>query len=131
MDLQWKPEYNTGCERIDHEHMVFMDLIREFVDEAEGGRDSRALRTISQEIYKYADFHFFSEERMMARIGYAGLAEHHAIHQALMAELREYNDSLAMDSSLAIKVAEFLVCWFKTHTVTEDTKLATSMSGRS
>lgn len=128
MDLGWKPEYNIGSERIDREHMVFLDLVREFVVEAETREEHKLLLRLSHEIYKYADFHFFSEERMMVRIGYAGFDHHQAAHKGLLEELRRYIDSLSIDSMRALEMADFLFKWFKAHTVSEDTKLAATIA---
>lgn len=124
MTLEWKHEYETGSSRIDDEHRVFLDLVREFVEECEDGAEHTLLLRLAHEIYKYADFHFFSEERMMTRIRYADLAHHHQVHQQLLEELRLFVESLATDSSQAPTMARFLVRWFVSHTVTEDTKLA-------
>jgi len=92
------------------------------------GPEHSVLLRLAHEIYKYADFHFFSEERMMKRIRYADLAHHHQVHQHLLEELRLYVESLATDASQAPTMARFLVRWFTSHTVSEDTKLASAIA---
>lgn len=126
MTLEWKSEYETGSSRIDDEHRVFLDLVREFVEDCEAETEHALLLRLAHEIYKYATFHFFSEERMMTRIGYADLPHHHQVHQKLLEELRQFVESLATDSSQASAMARFLVRWFVSHTANEDTKLASA-----
>jgi len=124
MTLEWKHEYETGSSRIDDEHRVFLDLVREFVEESEEGAEHTLLLRLAHEIYKYADFHFFSEERMMNRIHYGERLHHHQVHQQLLEELRNFVESMATDASQAPTMARFLVRWFVSHTASEDTKLA-------
>jgi hemerythrin len=124
MDLTWKPEYDTGYDRIDWEHRVFLDLVAEFVLEAENDGEHTFLLRLAHELYKYADFHFFSEERVMLKIGYADTEHHRQVHKALLEELRAFIDSLSMDRFQAESMARFLVRWFLSHTANEDHKLA-------
>ena len=127
MNLNWKAEYETGYDRIDWEHRVFLDLVAEFATEAEEGGDHTLIIRLAQEIYKYADFHFFSEERVMVKIGYLGAEAHCREHRQLLEELREFLDSISTDMSQASEMASFLVRWFVSHTATEDHKLAESV----
>ena len=128
MSLEWKAEYETGYDRIDWEHRVFLDLVAEFAAEAREGSDHALVIRLAQEIYKYADFHFFSEERVMAKIGYPGAEAHCREHRRLLEELREYVGSISTDMSQASEMAGFFVRWFVSHTTTEDHKLAESVA---
>lgn len=128
MDLTWKHSYETGSERIDNEHRVFLDLVREFVDEVGNQADHNLVLRLSHEIYKYADFHFFSEERIMTKIGYADNKHHSSVHKELLNDLRQYIVSLSLDTSQALNMAKFLIRWFISHTVNEDSKLAASIA---
>ncbi|MGE5476009.1 MAG: bacteriohemerythrin [Bacteroidales bacterium] len=123
-DTHWKSKYETGHTRIDFEHRVFLGLIEQFAAEADQGADPRRLRRTATEILKYADFHFFSEENIMLNVGYPDFDHHHALHQALLAELRAFIESVALDSWRAGDMVEFLVKWFVGHTANEDLKLA-------
>ncbi len=128
MDLTWKSEYETGYDRIDWEHMVFLDLVSEFVSEAEGNGEHTLLLRLAHEVYKYADFHFFSEERVMVKLSYPEAEHHRQVHKALLEELRVFIDSLSIDRYQAEPMARFLVRWFLSHTANEDHKLADSVA---
>ena len=128
-DIHWHSKYETGHPRIDFEHRVFLDLLAEFAAQVEAETDPARLRRTVTEIYKYADFHFFSEENIMLNVGYPEYAHHHTLHQALLGELREFIDSIALDSLRGEAMVDFLVHWFATHTAGEDLKLAVYVAG--
>ena len=122
--LEWKDKYNTGNIRIDLEHKVFIGLVQEFAEEAERGSSHEELINLAHEISKYANFHFYSEERMMDRIGYIEATHHKCMHKSLLFELNSRITSLGAGPSYYVELADFLVKWFLDHTITEDTKLA-------
>lgn len=124
IDLTWKAGYETGHPRIDFEHRVFVDLIGSVEHAATHGASEDKLRRTAIEIYKYADFHFFSEESIMVEVGFPDLDRHRALHQSLLAELRDFVESVCVDSVRAEAMVEFLAHWFVSHTVHEDLKLA-------
>lgn len=128
-DIHWHRKYETGHPRIDFEHRVFLDLLADFAAQVEAESDPARLRRTVTEIYKYADFHFFSEENIMLNVGYPEYAHHHTLHQALLGELREFIDSIALDSLRGEAMVDFLVHWFATHTAGEDLKLAVYVAG--
>jgi len=123
-DWSWKGEYETGNARIDFEHQVFLDLVRQFAADSDAGIAPEHLSRTASEIFKYADFHFYSEESLMLRVGYPEYRQHHALHALLLKELRGYLDSMALDATRSEEMASFLYDWFVSHTLAEDTKLA-------
>lgn len=127
-DLAWRPEFETGYYRIDWEHRVFLDLVAELVREADGDAEHSFVLRLVHELYKYADFHFFSEERVMVKVRHPEYDHHRLAHKALLEELRVFADSMAMDRFQIQPMARFLVRWFVTHTANEDHKLAATVA---
>jgi hemerythrin len=121
-DTAWKQKYETGHARIDFEHRVFLDLIDQFASEAANSEPSRRLVRLCAELYKYADFHFFSEEGLMEDAGYAGLTQHHKLHAELLSSLRTFIESVSLDHFMVNQMVDFLITWFVTHTTSEDVK---------
>ena len=128
--LEWQNKYNTGNTRIDLEHKVFMGLVQEFIDDAECGADHEALTALAHEIIKYANFHFYSEERMMDRINYMEADRHKRLHKALVFELNSRVTSLGAGVGHYTELADFLIKWFLDHTTSEDSKLAASIAAQ-
>lgn len=127
--IHWQSTYETGHARIDFEHRVFLDLLAEFAAQVEAEADPGRLHRTATEIYKYADFHFYSEENIMLDVRYPEYDHHHALHQALLRELWTFIESIAVDGLRGDGMVEFLVRWFASHTVGEDLKLAVYVAG--
>ncbi len=124
VDTTWQIKYEIGHPRIDFEHRIFLDLIDQFAQMAESGAPPKRLLRTCAELYKYADFHFFSEEGLMELVDWPETAHHKALHRELLDDLRAYIDSVSVDQLRTNEMIAFLMRWFTAHTATEDKKLA-------
>lgn len=123
-DLRWDDRFNVGHPRIDHEHQVFLDLIRSVHRAAEDGATAERVHRLLTEVRKYADFHFYSEENLMLDCAYPDYEAHRGEHQRLLASL---DDKLQRYRGGALGLAdlvEFLFTWFALHTTGSDKKIA-------
>lgn len=124
INLQWDKKFDVGHERIDFEHRIFVGLIRDLSVESEqnprGPRSERILR----EIYKYAEFHFISEENIMVDVGYPGLAEHQRSHGMILSQFKDMIHQYRAGQNRAEDIVSFLFQWFALHTTTEDKRIA-------
>lgn len=117
--IKWKSEYNTGIERIDLEHRIFLELVNSFKVALDKNRPNDELVRILTEIEKYAVFHFISEENCMYLINYPNLKEHQIQHFEL---LEQFNLAKYEKHGFS-KFYEFIKYWFINHTIFEDIKL--------
>ncbi len=131
VDLTWKDWFNVGVEKIDFEHRIFLGLVRTVDAELSAGDPSRKIMRTLEEIYKYADFHFLSEENVMIDVGFDGYKKHKWMHQELLAELRKRIADSAANPDDTIMLVTFLYEWFANHTVSEDGKIADFIKTRS
>lgn len=121
--FKWDQKYELGNEKIDAEHRIFLGLIVYFRDSAEQGAPKDKLIRIYREICKYAEFHFLSEENLMADCNYPGLEQHAKLHNSLLALANNKLYQLNTDSASADEIFQFLFEWFALHTSQEDKKL--------
>jgi hemerythrin len=122
--LTWEECFETGHARIDAQHRVFMDLVHQIADGQRRGDPPERLRRLLDELRLYAEFHFVSEENLMADAGYPGITEHQEEHQRLMNRLRtRINEYLFEVIDLGV-LLDFLDHWFRQHTVDTDRALA-------
>lgn len=121
--LKWDHRYELGHERIDAEHRIFLGLIVDFHEAASSGAPKEKLIRILREITKYADFHFVSEENIMAEHGYPEMDQHAQLHKALLAQIQDYFHQFSGDRIDADAVFDFLFKWFALHTSSEDKRL--------
>lgn len=126
INLEWDEKFSVGHERIDFEHRIFLGLIRELSLQVEKGTPAERIRRTLREVYKYADFHFLSEENIMADVDFPQFAEHQHHHQRLLAELRDASIRCG-DGEYADEIVEFLFQWFALHTTQEDRRIAEHM----
>lgn len=124
--LRWYEKFELGHPQIDAEHRSMMEKINAFWLLLEEHADLPRLLGALHDIAGYAEFHFASEEGLMARHAYPSLDHHGEIHRNLLAQLSRRIGELqqARDYAIeAIKLYSFLVDWFVRHTTIEDRKL--------
>lgn len=121
-NYDWNSKYNIGVEQIDDQHRYFLSLINKIIEESEQTDHIDYLLALINELKAYAKFHFISEENLMLKTGYPGLAEHRQHHRQLLhdlapkitnAELKKSHDELQ-------KLINYLLDWFFHHTAAED-----------
>jgi len=120
----WKTAYETGHPRIDFEHRIFFDLILQIERDLAEDQPFERVRRHLMELYKYADFHFFSEESIMIDVDYPDIATHRRTHELLLEELTGYTRSLSVASLRDQDLVGFLIEWFAFHTAGDDIRLA-------
>jgi hemerythrin len=122
--IVWDKKYETGNFEIDSEHKVFLRLIQKVNEAIENKREEKRIARLMEELQKYAEFHFCSEENIMMEADFPGLESHVQEHQKLSFDLRSllFADQLSTES--LNELVGFLVNWFENHTFKEDMKVA-------
>ena len=121
--LKWSQEFELGYEKIDTEHRVLFELVVDFHEAAAQGASKEKLCRILNEIVKYAEFYFVSEENVMAEHQYSAQNQHAFLHSVLLAEIKDTSNRFQQDGIEADDVFKFLYDWFTLHTSHEDKKL--------
>ncbi len=123
--IEWDNKYEVGNIEIDSEHKVFVRILQKIISAVEK-KNHKHIERLVNEIYKYADFHFHSEETVMIEIDYPDLSTHKKEHEKLLIELGN-RISVSGDGEYIRPMTElinFLMDWFINHTVSVDKKLA-------
>ncbi len=124
INIAWDNKFAIGHERIDAEHRIFLNLIRTLSQETANAASRQRIERTLQEIYKYADFHFTSEENIMADIAYPGLAEQEDAHGRLLAQLKAEMHDYWAGSQTPDAIVAFIFQWFALHTTQDDKLIA-------
>jgi hemerythrin-like metal-binding protein len=128
-ELLWDESYAIGIEEIDRQHMEFMRLLRRFNLGVPKTSSAVQLR-ILDELLKYADYHFSSEENMMFFTKYPELTaqqrEHVRLRNGLLSRVEAYRRTPETGEQLI----EFLYDWFINHIQIEDRKIAVYLHGK-
>ena len=127
LKLQWAKEFEIGNEYVDIQHRFFLDLINRIEKVFKESDDDAYKRRLWIELYKYADFHFTSEENLAMAQGLAGIKNHHQLHAQLFEEVEQFEKDLDSGSKTIDDLLEFITDWFLVHTIHEDRKLFQAM----
>ncbi|HON53749.1 MAG TPA: bacteriohemerythrin [Bacteroidales bacterium] len=122
--IVWNPTFETGIPEIDYEHKVFVSIIQRLESALQAKNKTQVINTI-EELLKYADFHFTSEENIMIREEYPDYQWHKRIHERLKIELRDKIHIMKYEFIDFELLLQFLIAWFKGHTTEEDKRLGT------
>jgi diguanylate cyclase (GGDEF)-like protein/hemerythrin-like metal-binding protein/PAS domain S-box-containing protein len=82
--IAWNATHEVGIRQIDQQHVRLISLLNELACILQNGADHTThLRTI----IRYTEFHFASEERLMAEFGCDGATEHRDSHRRLLNDI--------------------------------------------
>ncbi len=98
---RWRESHACGEPTVDGQHRELVERASALIALAAEGGDGREVEESLDALLEHVRFHFATEEEILARSGYDGLAGHRALHQdlleraaALRAELREGRTTL-------------------------------------
>ncbi len=124
MQIAWKKELEIGNEMIDTQHRMLVLLLKKLDLALISKMEQRVVMGILLEIKKFTEFHFLSEENLMAELRYPGLAEHERIHSELLGVLNIFIAQINRKREYPEDVLPQIVSWVANHVVSEDLKIA-------
>ena len=122
--LVWDKGYEIGHEFIDSQHRMLVDLIGMTSAAISANAPRARMLRVFQQLKKFAEFHFVSEECYMLDTEYAGYAEHQKAHSHLLSELSAHIANFNRDKSDARDVLAFLNRWLTVHLTEDDRRIA-------
>ena len=123
MELEWESNFETGNEYVDLQHRYFVDLINRVGVDFKEANDVAYKEKLINELRKYADFHFTSEENIATSCNLPGISAHHQRHTELLEEFNHRAEDLSKGLTTVDDFLGFLTDWFVGHTIYEDQKL--------
>lgn len=76
MLIRWKEELEIGNEMIDTRHRMLVLLLRKLDIAVKSNLTHKAIMGVMPEIRRLTEFHFLSEENLMAELRYPNLLDH-------------------------------------------------------
>lgn len=123
-DFTWKDAYSIGNEIIDAEHRSLLELANDITAFARSGERLERIKPVIVRLYNYAKTHFRHEEEYMRKIGYPKLAEHEALHHAIIHEMNTIMQHSGNIDALVHKFKRLMVVWVIEHIIEEDSKIS-------
>lgn len=120
--IEWSSALEIGHSAIDSQHKKLFDLAAALIQDADHQRVMRTLAALSE----YVIVHFRDEEKMLAEVGYPGLAAHKQSHDAFRARLAKlYGSASGMTlDHIAAEVRQLINDWLANHILVADREYA-------
>jgi hemerythrin-like metal-binding protein len=114
--IEWSKKYSVGVEMFDEQHKVFFGIINDLYASIMERKEREVLGDIFEQLLKYTDFHFESEERYFDEFHYEHAVEHKEAHRLLterLLALKTRWDEGALDNPY--ELLDFLEDWLVEH----------------
>jgi len=121
--LTWSSKYSVGVQSMDNQHTVLFGILNDLHEAMMKGHAQKTAGALLRKLVDYTKEYFTAEEGLMAASGYAGLAQHRALHRALTKQVDEFAACYSRgESTLNAKLLNFLRDWLSKHIQDEDKK---------
>lgn len=122
--IQWRNEFSVGVPVLDEQHKTLVALIAEVQRILKSPSQTSQLGAVLKELVEYTKLHFRTEERLMAELEYADIADHCRLHREMTNQVVKILLDLKAGKDLdALELFEFLRHWLVEHILHEDLKI--------
>ena len=119
--ITWGPMLAVGVKEIDDQHQKLIALINQLNDAMSSGKGKEALQSILNELVRYTQYHFSTEERLMAQHKYEFSATHKAEHVKFIADVSAFKGKFdSGNAMISSEIMNFLRDWLANHILKED-----------
>ena len=124
MLVRWHPSLETGQDLVDTEHRVLVFLFRKLDVSIKSGGTQVELSYIIDELRRFVEFHFLSEENVMRETHYPGLLAHQAQHSDLLTQLGVFASKIQQRREFPEDLLYFVNDWLLEHIAKHDRHVA-------
>ena len=122
----WNETYSVGVRELDDQHKALLHMINEMHYAMNNDKGQDAISSIVEQMFKYMELHFSTEEGYMDQCGYLGLLAHQAQHEEFRAKARDLRERVnAGEFVLSFEIVQFLSGWLQSHIMVTDMKYTT------
>jgi len=120
----WKDEFVIDGDVIDSEHQKLIELANQVFEFANPSQQVEEVTAAVKEIFRYMEYHFDNEERLMQEVGFPELEDHRQSHQRIIEEM---NSLITRNKNLNEFLTELrrgMTDWVLQHIIDEDHKIS-------
>ena len=119
---EWSEDMSMGVPLLDSDHKALIGFINNLQQCVDAGDEKLVICDILDGLITYIAFHFAREESVMKACGYPGVEMHKKEHAAFVQQIHDFRVRCAResDSSMILKLLEFLKNWLDHHILIED-----------
>ncbi len=124
--IAWNDFYSVGYELIDEQHKKLVDMINELYASFIAGEAQEKASEILEEMIKYTDYHFKTEETFFDKYNYPETEKHKEIHQSFVNKAVELKAGVDNgEITVSYDIMNLLRQWLIDHILGEDKKYVT------
>lgn len=121
--LEWKKEYESGCQTIDSQHQNLFLLSNDLLAAIISGLPDDQIEALANELTNHMVAHFRTEDEIFRKAGYPGADSHSRIHNNLIQDMRAFlNRFRDGNASVADLFNLMVIKIVKDHMLKEDRK---------
>ncbi len=121
--LAWSDKFSVGCEQIDKQHKVLVDLVNKLYDAFVHAKANQVITEILNEMAKYTVYHFSTEEDLFEKYGYSDKENHKNEHELFVKKVKEFIEKVENgEFTVSYEVMIFLKDWLSNHILKTDMK---------
>jgi hemerythrin len=113
--FDWNDEYSIGIEEIDVQHKQILHLIKKNYLLAANSIENVEVKKLLEELMKYMQYHFNSEELLMKVYDYPKSSEQKTQHELLMTELAIHVREIESGKGNMVQLLFTMMKWFIGH----------------
>lgn len=127
--IVWGPMLNVGVKEIDDQHRKLVDLVNQLNDAMAAGKGRNTLAPVLDELVRYTQYHFGTEERLMAKHPGSQSAAHKGEHQKFIADVSAFKKKFdSGNAMISTEIMIFLRDWLSKHILQTDKKFAQALN---
>jgi hemerythrin-like metal-binding protein len=121
--MNWHDEYSVNIASINQQHQKMIDLINQLEDAATTHQELKVLGSVLSELLSHTKNHFKTEETLMTRYDYPGLALHRVEHETLVNRVVDFERKFEVGKLTDVhELVNFLMGWLEGHILGTDKK---------
>jgi len=132
-EIKWDDSLSVNVDLIDEQHKMLIQRMKDLSDAVKSSRGAVEIGKTLGFMIDYTEFHFSTEEKHMAELGYLGLDVHRKQHDDFKSTLNEMVMEFEEDGAtaqLSEWVNQYLINWLVDHIKSIDTKLAVFLNDK-
>jgi hemerythrin-like metal-binding protein len=121
--FKWNDAYSVGVATMDEQHKRFFVMINNLHQAMKQGKGADVLGGILNELARYTEYHFSTEEAAMEAGNYPDLARHKDLHNQFIAKVVDFQRRFnAGDRSIIVDAMNAVKEWLISHIQNVDKK---------
>lgn len=121
--VNWTDTYSIGYSEIDNQHKKLVEMINVLYNAFSQGAVENVIKDILDEMIKYTDYHFKTEEKYFEKYAYSDAQEHIKQHKEFVLKVTEFYQEYNKGSeTLTYEIMHFLRDWLLEHIKDSDRK---------